>query len=118
MKTVEERKDDIERMFSAIGVKPVHRTKILGNEVFIADGFVQPSMIDKGYLRKFEIKPGEFPFGCFLTVWWTEQHKGTGSICACDAMHDPGYSAEEKQKMRINSAVHLATKDMTRRKMH
>ena len=118
MKSPEQRKADIERVFSSVGVKPVYRTKINGEEVFIADGFITPGLINKGYLIKFSVNPGEFPFGCFLTLWWTEQHKGIGAIAVFDAMHDPGYSADEKQNMRIASTIHLAKKDFKRRKMH
>jgi hypothetical protein len=118
MKSIEERKSDLERICSANGIKPVHRTKIDGNEVFIADGFVPPGAINRGHIVRFGVHPGEFPFGCFLTVWWTEQHKGIGSVVVCDAMHDPGYTPEEKVKMRIASTVYLATQDFMRRKMH
>ena len=118
MKSPEERKSDIERVFSSVGIKPVHRTKIDGNEVFIADGFVSPVLINKGYLIKFKVEPGEFPFGCFLTLWWTDQHKGVGSVGVYDALHDPGYSPEEKLKMRVATIVQMAKNDFKRRKMH
>ncbi len=118
MKSIDERKSDIERVFSDIGIKPVHRTRIAGEEVFIADGFIPPSLIDKGYLIKFKVEPGEFPFGCFLTLWWTMQHKGIGSVGVYDALHDPGYSPEEKKKMRVATIIEMAKRDFKRRKMH
>lgn len=118
MTSPEERKASIERIFSDVGVKPVHRTRINGEEVFIADGFVSPVVIDQGHLIRFGVNPGEFTFGCFLTLWWTEQHKGIGSVGVFDALHDPGYTPEEKKHMRIASIVELAKRDFKRRKMH
>jgi hypothetical protein len=118
MKTVEERKREIEKAFSQVGINPVHRTTIDGNELYIADGFISPALINAGFLIKFSVNPGEFPFGCFLTMWWSDQHKGIGSIAVFDAMHDPGYSPDEKIKMRVNSTIHLARQDFKRRKMH
>jgi hypothetical protein len=118
MKSPEERKHDIERVFSSVGIKPVDRLTIDGEEVFIADGFVAPSLINNGYLIKFKVEPGEFPLGCFMTVWWTQQNKGVGSIAFYDALHDPGYSPEEKAKMRVNTVIYLARQDFKRRKLN
>lgn len=118
MKSTEQRKFDIERMFRAIGVQPVERTKIGNDEVFIADGFVPPKIIEAGFLKKFEINPGEFTFGVYLTLWWTERFRGMGSIAAFDAFHDPGYSKDEKQQLRVNTAIHLAKKYFEKQKMH
>lgn len=116
MNTVEDRKSRIERIFSAVGIKPVHRQKIEGEDVYFADGFVSPAMINKGGLAKFQVSPGEFPFGVFLTLWWTDQHKGVGSIAFFDAFHDPGHSKEQKAQMRINTAVTIAQRDIKKRK--
>ena len=118
MKSIDERKSDIERVFTSVGIKPVKRTIIQGEQVFIADGFVGPSMINDGHLRRFNVSPGEFPFGCFLTMWWTEQHKGIGSIGVFDAMHDPGYTPDEKKNMRVATIIEMAKLDFKRRKMH
>ena len=118
MTTIEDRKSHIQKVFEQVGVKAVTRRTIDGEEVFLADGFISPTLINKGYLIKFKIEPGEFPFGCFLTLWWTPQHKGLGSVAVFDAMHDPGYSPEEKLKMRIASTLALAKRDFKRRKMY
>jgi hypothetical protein len=108
-------KSKIESMCRRAGVLPVERAKVGGTEVFIADGF----NADAATFRKFDVSKEDFPFGVFATFWWTfedEDKFSLGRPLFFDAFHDPGYSPESKQKMRIQSALKDAEEQITRRK--
>lgn len=101
-------KSQFEAALNKTAIKPVYRTKIGDNEVFIADGFVPPSQLR--YLDRFGMKAttDEFPFGAFATIWYAERRVGWCGLAICDAFHDAGDSADGKRKRRINSAVTMA----------
>lgn len=105
-------KSKIERMCRAAGCPPVARKTVRGREIFIADGFsAQPAVT----FQKFDVEASDFPFGCFGTFWWTfegEDKFSLGRPLFFDAFHDPGYSADSKQQMRIRAAVKDAEEQM------
>lgn len=111
-------KEQFERALTASPVKPVHRTKIGKHEIFVADGFVPPTHFR--FLERFAMTatPDEFPFGCYVTIWYEEKKVGLCGIAICDAMHDSGNSLEAKAAMRIQSAVAMAQRDILRKKLH
>ena len=109
-------RDQFEKILDATGIKPVKRFSVLGEEVFIADGFVPPSM--QTYLSRFNIEKDEFPYGCFMTFWVAEQKGGMGDagFAAFDAFHDSGHSPEAKLDMRVQEVERRATADLENRK--
>ena len=101
---------DVGKLASALergGVKPVDRVRIGRNDVFIADGFV-PHIRGK-FFEDINIKPSDFPNGCFMTVWWTTHKNGRGGALFCKPDHDPLLEQSFKQRARINSARREAT---------
>lgn len=108
-------KDKIERMCRAAGMKPVERAQFQGHELFIADGFSAPP---HWRFRHFGVGPHMYPLGAYMTLWWVskgEENMDAGAMIHCDALHDPGYSKKDKQKLRVNTAVMEATKFLERR---
>ncbi len=107
-------KEFLEGIFSRTSIKPVYRTKIGTNEIFIADGFVEadrfhilqstfPSAVKGG-------KEGrdEFPNGCWATLWLTPGKIATrGGIRTFGIGHD-------QQNERIKQIVDDATEELTR----
>jgi hypothetical protein len=94
----------------------VKRDNINGVEVFIADGFSSAPHIT---YRKFGINDGEFPFGCFVTLWWVscgDEKLDTGQPLFFDAFHDSQHSLEGKKLARINTALLAAKKFLEDRK--
>lgn len=101
-------KSNIERMCRDAGLTPEKREPFEGMDIFVADGFVaQPHVT----FRRFGIESGEFPFGCFATLWWTaygEQKFDVGRPIFFNAFHDPQYDKETKKRARVNTAVNDA----------
>ena len=109
-------KNKIESMCRNAGMLPVKRGNINGVEVFIADGFAAKPHIT---FRTFGVDKGEFPFGCFATLWWVskgDEKLDIGQPLFFDAFHDSGYSPEGKQTGRVNAAMKEAEKFLDRRK--
>jgi hypothetical protein len=115
-------KDKLEDILNRSSIKPVHRTHVIGREIFIADGFITPSMLQ--FLKVFNVDatPEEFPFGGFATLWYSEAF--TGGECGCklfDAFHDKGHSLEAKLQIRIQNIILEAARDLEagrKRSMH
>ena len=100
-------KQKYEEIFYKAGVKPIAREKIEGYDLYIGEGF---SMMPHSSLRRFEIKPLDFPHGVYVT-WWLIGHDDkidTGQPVFFDAMHNPEYSVDSKQGARINSVIKAA----------
>lgn len=98
-------KRDMERICRTGGLQPVARTRMQGREVFVADGESKPP--HTAY-RRFGIGPEQFPRGMFVTMWWSargEEGLNCGSFLFCEPDHDPLYSAQGKQELRIKAAV-------------
>lgn len=112
-------KERLDRILSAGPIKPAKREKILGTEVFVADGFVPPSMVRFLYRFNMHVTSEEYPFGCFATIWFIEEESGLATgICIFEAFHDPGNSSEAKAEMRIKQSLSKAKAHIRRRKMH
>jgi len=104
-------KSYLEKSFSEIGVKPVSRRKINGQDILLADGFVS-----KPYpaLKKFGIDKDDFPQGCYTTVWlWGKDDKiGLGLPIFFDPLHNIEHPLSSRQTMRINTAVNHARRSI------
>jgi hypothetical protein len=112
-------KEQFERALDATSIKPVYRTKINGQELFIADGYVSPPQLK--YLSSFGVSatPEEYPSGCYATIWYSpRQIAGRCGTCVFDAMHDGGRSLEARLSMRIRTAVEKAAQDMRKSTIH
>lgn len=112
-------KDDLDRVLSSSPVKPVLRTIVEGKDIFVADGFVPPSLLPS--LERFGMTAtqDEFPLGCFATLWYCDNKVGWAGIMLCDVLHDYGHSNEARQDMRVKSAVALARDELSKkRRMH
>jgi len=97
-------KDKIERMCIDAGLAPTLREDIGGHQLFVADGF---SLIPAIQYRRFGIKPGEFPSGCFVTIWWlakSDERFDVGAPLMFEPNHDPSYDVDSRKQMRVNSA--------------
>ena len=115
MKTRKLTKQVLELACRNAGMKPVKRDNINGTSVYVADGFSSPPHYK---FRRFGVEPHEFPWGAFVTLWWLERGEGeldVGRPMIFDAFHDPEYSKDTKQLMRINSALQDAKEHMQRR---
>jgi hypothetical protein len=110
------KKNKIERICRAAGMKPVSRANIEGVEVFIADGFSLPP--HRAYWR-FNIEPMEFPKGMYVTLWWAskgDENLDTGQPLFFDVFHNPEYGNGSKQLARVNAAMKEAKSFLDRRK--
>lgn len=110
----EDMKEKIERVFSGQGITPVYRTKVAGEEVFIADGFVSAPIPD--YYKRFDITAEEYPHGCFVTLWFSPFLKGIGNYATFDPDHDPLIDVSYKQKARINAVKKRAEYEIIKNK--
>lgn len=109
-------KDAVERMCRKAGMVPVSRTNIDGAEVFVADGFAAHPAIT---FRRFGISDGEFPGGCYATLWWVSRQEDKldiGQPLFFELLHDRSMSSEGKKYARINSAVNAAKEFLDSRK--
>lgn len=109
-------KNKIETMCRNAGMAPAKRATIDGAEVFIADGFSAPP---HWIYRHFGIGPTQFPFGMFATLWWAskgDEKLDTGQPLFFDAFHDPQYSAADKKRARVNTAIKEAREFLRSRK--
>ncbi len=97
------------------GMTPAHRTKILGAEVFIADGF---SFDPHTRFARFGIEKTDFPLGAYATMWWVakDEELDIGRPLFFDFMHNPEYDLASKKTARINTAVNEAGAFLKRRK--
>lgn len=86
-------------------------------ELYIADGFTANP--HEAFWR-FGIDKGEFPFGCFVTMWWTakgEDQFDIGVPLFFEAFHNPELPGQDVKKMaRINTAIKEASGFLKRRK--
>ncbi len=109
------KKQAVEEACRKAGMKPALRTKIMGVEVFIADGFsFQP---EKMYAR-FGIEKGDFPLGCYATLWWVakDDDLDIGQPVFFDFLHNPEYDLATKKIARVNAAVKEAQGFLNSRK--
>lgn len=108
-------KEKLERIFRETGAKPVGRYQAGNYNVFIGDGF---SMIPHRPYTKFGIDPMDFPNGMYVTWWWIgkDEKLDIGQPMFFDAFHDMGYSQNEKQRARVNTALKEARDFLRRRK--
>lgn len=109
------KKEVIEKACRKAGMTPARRTKIDGIEVFIADGF--SSQPHRSFAR-FGVEEGEFPKGCYATLWWASKDNDLdiGQPLFFDPMHNPEYDLRTKKMARINSAIQEASGFLSRRK--
>lgn len=106
-------KHKIEDICRRSGMVPVSRTRVLGAEVFIADGFAALPGIT---FKKFGVDPGDFPGGCYATLWWCsrkEDQLDIGQPLFFALLHNPELTSEGKKQARINSAIAEAKKMLT-----
>lgn len=95
----------IEKACREAGLAPVHRDKLKGYDLFIADGFV--SRPEKHFAR-FGIEKGEFPLGCYVAMWALAKDEGkfhVGGPVFFEALHDGEWDKSTRQRGRINAAV-------------
>ena len=109
------KKQAVEEACRKAGMKPVLRTKILGAEVFIADGF---SFTPEKVYARFGIEKNDFPLGCYATLWWIarDDDLDIGQPIFFDFLHDPSYDIPTKKIARVNTAVREATSFLKTRK--
>ena len=109
------KKQVIEKACNAAGLKAVRRENVYGYSVCIADGFAaQPHLT----FRRFGAEQGDFPFGCFCTIFWIEGRDDefeVGVPMLFDAFHDPSLPKDTKQLARINTAINAAADFLKRR---
>lgn len=108
----------IERCCRNAGMTPERRKTLQGYEVFVADGFCEAPNVDLWY-GKMGVKPGEFPFGVFCTIWWSamsDDKFDVGQPLFFDAFHNPEYDAKTKKMARVNTALAEANAFLLRRK--
>lgn len=89
-------------------MRPERRAHIGGKDVFIADGFSTPPHIN---FHLFGLGPDEFPFGCFLTVWFSAGEKSEieqGAHLAFDAIQ----ADSRDQPARLRAAIADATEKL------
>lgn len=101
-------KDTIERIFSAVGIKPERRETVGDIDIFVGDGFVSPLNFWKFQWKFPNLLTGEeFPFGAYVTCWFAAQGETIvdGRPIVCDAFHDKHYDISSKKQARLNTAV-------------
>lgn len=110
-------KDDMERMCRAAGMRPEKRMAIEDRELFIADGFSAPPHTK---FRRFDVGPGEFPMGCYVTIWWLgkDENLEVGLPMIFDAFHDKELGHGFRKQARINRAIREAGGFLRRRKLN
>jgi hypothetical protein len=111
-------KSKIEEIARRSGMVPVSRTNIDGAEVFIADGFSSPDLIETRF-KRFGITKDDFPGGCFATLWWISRQEDKldiGQPLFFELFHDRTMSSEGKKYARINSATNAAKDFLDSRK--
>lgn len=103
-------KQQFQSALEKTSVKPVYRTNILGNEVFVADGFIEPERF--GILDRFGVTATalEYPNGCYATIWYSPKKSGPGG---CE-LHPK--NNETSRYLRIRSIVLRATTDLVKNK--
>ena len=102
-------KQQFQSALEKTSVKPVYRTSILGNEVFVADGFVEPgrfSILDRFGVTATTL---EYPHGCYATIWYSPKRSGPGG---CE-LHP---KSVHSRYLRIRSIVLRATTDLVKNK--
>ncbi len=105
-------KGAFEKAFAAIGVRAVGRLRIGNNDVFIADGFVSPAWINRGFLVRFGINPWSYPTGCYVTAWLSGAgHCGVASF-------NPGVDTADKMRARMTIVANLAEDGLRKLKLY
>lgn len=108
-------KDTLERMCRKAGLVPEAKRTMGDRDLFIADGFCMTPEIQ---FARMGCKPGEFPCGAYVTMWWTgkgEDRIEMAEPIFFDAFHDPGYDLPTKKQARINTAIGRAKEVMNAR---
>lgn len=110
------KKNKIESICRAGGMRPVKRDKFDGAEIFIADGFSE--WPHQNY-RRLGLGPDVFIGGCYVTLWWVskgEEDLDIGQPLFFERYHDGGYTETSKQLARINTANETAKAYLEKRK--
>ena len=109
------KKQAFEEVCRKAAMTPARRTKILGYEVFIADGF---SFDPHTKFARFGIEKGEFPLGAYATMWWVakDEELDIGQPLFFDFLHNPEYDLATKKMARVNTAIREAGAFLKRRK--
>lgn len=109
-------KDKIEAMCREAGLRPERRLSMQGFDLLLADGFSLPPHAAWG---KFGVDPDEYPFGCYVTIWWVmkgEDRHYVAQPLFFDAFHDRQLDIESKKRARLNAAEKSAAEFLDRRK--
>ena len=110
-------KNKIESICRRGNMRPIKRDMVDGVDVFIADGFAAMPHVT---YKKFGIEDGDFPFGCYATLWWISsdgEKLDTGQPLFFDAFHDKQLGVGSKQLARVNTALKTATEFLRQYKM-
>lgn len=102
----------IEEACRKAGLKPVHREKMEGFDVFIADGFSKPPHTA---FHRFGIDKHDFIFGCWVTMWALargDDHFQLAAPVFFEKNHDPEYDDAMRERMRVNSAMQDAARNL------
>jgi hypothetical protein len=105
-------KHKIEDICRRGGMVPVWRDTVDGAQIFIADGWSSPP---HHVHRRFGVEADEFPFGCYVTLWWVsrgEDKLDIGQPLFFDALKVDS----RNQKARISRAIKEASLFMRCRK--
>jgi hypothetical protein len=102
-------KEQVEKVFRSVGVKPVLRENLQGYDFFVGDGFSRPPHFR--WQSRMEIQPGEYPMGAYVTFWWLGKDEKLliGHPLFFDWM-------EVNQTARIAAARNDALKEIKRRR--
>lgn len=98
-------KEKIEKMCRDANMKPETRRTLMGHEVFVADGF---SIAPHITYMKFGVEPGEYPNGCYCTIWFCTKGEvlNFGRPMFFEVNHDLNIQGKgARQNARINRAL-------------
>lgn len=108
-------KDKIEQMCRKAGLIPARRETIKGHDVCVADGFSTEPHVT---FARMGVAKGEFPNGCYVTMWWAAQGEERMQMAEplfCNPDHDPEYDLATRKRARINAAIKRAHEVLTQR---
>lgn len=103
----------IEKICREAGLSQVHKDKMHGLDILLADGYVSPRNIGK--FKKLGVVEDEYPMGLYVTMWWAlkpEKDLILAHHLEFDWNHDSQYGREDKQRGRINAAIKDARKSL------
>lgn len=95
------KKEDFERMCRKADMAPVMKGNFAHGEVCIADGFTKHPVRNFG--RAFGVERGDFPSGCYATVWALFQDEVfvVADAVFFDPLHDLAMASRQDGRVRV-----------------